>query len=187
MGQSCDESSDSCFVGDCPVNPVVCRAAAKNKLLIKNKTDDTKDKLVWKWTKGDATTQGEFGDPVTTANYALCFYAGATPTLLEGLSVPPGGGKWSTISTKGYKYKDPAATNGGITKIIVKGGAAGKSKALVKGKGANLPDFDSDLPIPTGNLPLIVQLRNNSSGICWSGSFATPKKNQLDQFNAKAP
>jgi hypothetical protein len=24
MGQSCDESTDSCFVGDCPVNPVVC-------------------------------------------------------------------------------------------------------------------------------------------------------------------
>jgi hypothetical protein len=35
----------------------------------------------------------------------------------------------------------------------------------VKGKGVNLPDFDSDLPI--ANLPLVVQLRNNSSGICW--------------------
>jgi hypothetical protein len=46
----------------------------------------------------------------------------------------------------------------------------------VKGKGANLPDFDSNLPIT--NLPLVVQLRNNSTGICWAGSFATPKKNQ---------
>jgi hypothetical protein len=45
----------------------------------------------------------------------------------------------------------------------VKGGAAGKSKALVKGKGANLPDFDSDLPIAMGDLPLTVQLRNNST------------------------
>ena len=67
----------------------------------------------------------------------------------------------------------------------MKGGDAGKSKALVKGKGLNLPDFDSDLPI--ANLPLVVQLRNNSSGICWAGSFATPKKNQLDQFSAKQP
>ena len=56
MGQSCDEGSDLCFSGDCPVNPVSCRTAGKNKLLIKNKTDDSKDKLVWKWTKGAATT-----------------------------------------------------------------------------------------------------------------------------------
>jgi hypothetical protein len=187
MGQSCDESTDSCFVGDCPVNPVVCASAAKNKLLIKNKADNSKDKLVWKWTKGDATTQTQFADPTTTATDALCFYAGATPTLIEGLSVPPGGGKWSAISTKGYKYKDPGAANDGVTKIIVMGGAAGKSKALVKGKGANLPDFDSDLPIATGDLPMTVQLRNNSNGLCWGGSFATAKKNQLDQFNAKTP
>jgi hypothetical protein len=187
MGQSCDEGSDSCFVGDCPVNPVSCRTAAKNKLLIKNKTDDTKDKLVWKWTKGDGTTQGEFGDPTVSATYALCFYSGATPTLIGGTSIPPAGGKWSAIGTKGYKYKDPAGTNDGITKIIVKGGAAGKSKALVKGKGANLPDFDTDLPVAASDLPVIVQLRNNASGVCWGGSFANPKKNQLDQFNAKNP
>jgi len=187
MCQSCDESTDSCFVGDCPVNPVVCAAAAKNKLLIKNKTDNSKDKLVWKWTKGDATTQTQFADPVTTASYALCFYAGATPTLIEGLSVPPAGGKWSTIGTKGFKYKDPGGTNDGVTKIIVKGGAQGKSKALVKGKGANLPDFDSDLPVAMTDLPMTVQLRNNSNGLCWGGSFASPKKNQLDQFNAKTP
>jgi len=95
--------------------------------------------------------------------------------------------RWSPISTKGYKYKDKTAVNDGITKVIVKGGAAGKSKALVKGKGANLPDFDSNLPIAMGDLPLVVQLRNNASGVCLEGSFATPKKNQLDQFNAKNP
>ena len=101
--------------------------------------------------------------------------------------MPPGGGELVGIGTKGYKYKDQTAAEDGITKIILKGGAAGKSKALVKGKGVNLPDFDSDLPIAMGDLPLVVQLRNNSSGICWQGSFASPKKNQLDQFNAKAP
>jgi hypothetical protein len=58
---------------------------------------------------------------------------------------------------------------------------------LVKGKGANLPDFDSDLPIAMGDLPMTVQLRNNSNGLCWGASFANPKKNQADQFNAKTP
>ena len=114
---------------------------------------------------------------------SLCFYAGATPTLLQQSGVAPGSG-WAALSDKGYKYKG-TGTEDGITKIIVKGGTAGKSKALVKGKGANLPDFDSDLPIAAPDLPLIVQLRNNQTGICWQGSFATPKKNLADQFNAK--
>jgi hypothetical protein len=57
----------------------VCRTAAKNKVLIKNKADNGKDKLIWKWTKGALTTQAEFGDPTTTADYALCFYDGRAP------------------------------------------------------------------------------------------------------------
>ena len=59
----------------------------------------------------------------------------------------PPGSNWSPLGSKGYKYKDQTAAQDGITKIILKGGDAGKSKALVKGKGLNLPDFDSDLPI----------------------------------------
>jgi len=183
MGQSCDENSDLCFTGSCPANASVCRTAAKNKVLIKNKADNGKDKLIWKWTKGAATTQVEFGDPTTTADYALCFYDG-TGALLQQANVPPGT-DWAPLGTKGYKYKNQTGAEDGITKIILKGGDAGKSKALVKGKGVNLPDFDSNLPIT--NLPLVVQLRNNSSGICWAGSFATPKKNQADQFSAKQP
>ncbi|MFN8642030.1 MAG: hypothetical protein U0802_10355 [Candidatus Binatia bacterium] len=57
----------------------------------------------------------------------------------------------------------------------------------MKGRGTNLPDFDSDLPIVNTDLPLIVQLRNNQSGICWEGTFANPKKNLQAQFNAKQP
>ena len=95
------------------------------------------------------------------------------------------GSLWAALGTKGYKYKDQGGTQDGITKVIVKGGGAGKSKALVKGKGAGLPDFDSDLPVANTDLPMIVQLRNNSTGICWEGSFSTPTKNQTDQFSAK--
>ena len=187
MGESCDETGNVCFSGDCPVTPASCLTAAKNKVLIKNNTsDDSKDKLVWKWAKGAATSLGDFSDPVGgTATYALCFYAGATPALIEQASVPPAGGKWAAIGSKGYKYSDSGGTSAGITKIIVKSGASGKSKVLVKGKGVNLPDFDSDLPIAAPDLPLVVQLRNSQSGLCWGGSFATPKKNLATQFNAK--
>jgi hypothetical protein len=188
MGETCDEGGDVCFTGNCPPSPSACMVAAKNKVLIKNNTsDDTKDKVLFKWLKGPLTTQSTFADPITAANYSLCFYAGATPALLQSIEVPFSGTKWTAISTKGYKYKDPAGTEDGITKIIVKSGAAGKSKAIVKGKGMALPDFDTDLPIAMADLPLIVQLRNNGNGMCFEGTFATPKKNLLTQFNAKQP
>ncbi len=187
LGESCDEATDSCFVGSCPPNAVVCRPADKNKILIKNKTDDSKDKLLWKWSKGADTLQSDFGDPTVAAEYALCIYTGPSSALLKQLSVPPSSTKWSTVGTKGYKYSDTTGAADGITKIIVKGGTLGRSKAIVKGKGAMLPDFDSDLPIPPGDLPMVVQLRNNQTGICWEGQFTLPKKNVADQFNAKSP
>ncbi len=50
---------------------------------------------------------------------------------------------------------------------LVKGGGAGKSKALVKGKGANLPDP------ALGSLafPVTAQLLNTSSGDCLEASY----------------
>ncbi len=183
-GTSCDESTDLCFVGDCPSVAAVCRTAQKNKVLIKDNADDNKDKFVWKWTKGAATTVGDLANPTATAEYALCFYAGTTAALINQAAVPPSGSTWSALGTKGFKYKG-TGTDDGITKIVVKSGDAGKAKALVKGKGTNLPDFS--LPIANGDLPLIVQLRNNETGVCWEGSFAVPKKNEFKQFNAKTP
>ena len=88
---------------------------------------------------------------------------------------------------------EPSVWYGGGRRIadqVVAGGArlAGAAiRANGRGKGANLPDFDSDLPIASGDLPLIVQLRNNASGVCWEGTFSAPKKNDASQFNAKQP
>jgi hypothetical protein len=126
IGQSCDENSDLCFTGSCPANAAVCRTAAKNKVLIRNKTDNGKDKLIWKWTKGDATTQPEFGDPTTTADYALCFYDG-TGALLQQANVPPGA-NWALLGTRATSTVSSAAAQAGITKIILKGGDAGRAR-----------------------------------------------------------
>ena len=184
VGQNCDESSDLCFTGGCPANAVMCRAAQKSILVIKDKTDDSKDKLVWKWIKGANTSQAEFADPITTANYALCFYSGPSASLIDSADVGPGS-DWTPISTKGYKYKDATGAQSGVKKIVLKGSTTNKSKALVKGKGTGLPDFT--LPIPPGDLPLIVQLRNNQTGVCWEGVFATPLKNVAGLFKDKTP
>jgi hypothetical protein len=182
MGENCDEGSQLCFVGQCPNEPTNCVTALKSKVLIKNKADDTKDKLVWKWTKGGATVVGDFADPTTTAQYALCFYEGATSTLIGAAEIAPGS-NWSPIGTKGYKYKDTTGSSDGVTKVLVKSGANGKSKALVKGKGANLPDFT--MPLDTASPGVVIQLRNNSTGKCLTSAFTTPKKNDAAQFKAK--
>jgi hypothetical protein len=187
VGQSCDEATNACFIGSCPPNAVACRPSDKNKILIKNKTDDTKDTVIWKWSKGADTSQADFADPRSTAEYALCFYSGPSSDLLKQLSIPPSATKWTAVGTKGFKYSDTTGSADGVTKVLVKGGILGKSKALLKGKGSLLPDFNGDLPLPMGDLPLIVQLRNNQTGICWEGEFPLPKKNTADQFNAKSP
>jgi len=69
-------------------------------------------------------------------------------------------------------------------KVILKGGAAGKSKALVKGRGPNLPD-----PLDIGPLgtPVTAQLLNYQSGVCWEGTFTTAKKNTTAIYKAKNP
>jgi len=43
-------------------------------LLLKNNVADRADRLVSKWRKGSVTTKSDFGDPTTTADYALCLY-----------------------------------------------------------------------------------------------------------------
>jgi len=162
-----------------------CRSAQKSILVVKDKSPDSKDKLVWKWIRGQSTSTSEFEDPVDLmgdTNYALCIYAGSASARIADMRVPPGFG-WSNISTKGFKYLDNPGINGGIQKMILKANLDDKAKALVKGKGVNLPTIAPPLA-----LPVTVQLVNSSTGVCWEGTYAAPdlKKNEAGTFKAKA-
>ncbi len=163
----------------CAVAPAVgCRTSIKSVLVVKDNADNTKDKLVWKWIKGANTSTAEFGDEVMgTATIALCVYDN-TGKVGEA-AVAPGTG-WTTISTKGWKYLNKPGTQDGIQKIILKASTSNKSKALVKGKGVNLPDITPPLV-----LPVTVQMVNSESGLCWEGVFASSIKNVPGQFKAK--
>jgi hypothetical protein len=164
----------------CPPAPDACRTPLKSSLSINDKLDDNKDKLSWKWNKGEATTQSEFGDPTTSANYSLCIYGngalvGQSLILADGI-------KWSTFSTKGYKYKDKLASVDGIKNVTLKAGVDDKAKLSVKGKGGGLPDLT--LPIAA---PVAVQLRNNDSELCWGAEFSALQltKNELGKLKGK--
>lgn len=161
-----------------------CRDAGKSILLVKNdNSDDTKDKLIWKWIKGDMTDINDFGAPTGTTAYALCVYTGTSAAAIIDADIAPSATFW-TMTATGFKYKDPGGMSDGITKVILKSGAQGKAKALVKGKGGNLPDP------PAGPFaePITAQLVNSSNNVCYQGVYSGGAiiKNEDEQFKAKA-
>ena len=188
-GVPCADDGDLCTAdacdsaGDCvhPAVPAVgCRPAAKSSLLIKNSSDDSKDRLTWKWLKGAATTLAELGLPTDTTRYAFCLYSG-TSAASVGL---PAGAKWQTSGTTGYKFTDPSSSPDGAKKALLRSGAAGKAKVLVKGKGSNLPDS----PAPALSLPVTAQLVNDANAVCFEAVYdqAAVITNDATQFKAKA-
>jgi hypothetical protein len=151
---------------------------------MKNKTPDKGDQVVWKWTKGQATTFGELGSPATTDDYELCVYGPGSSLLFSG-RFPAGGlchglACWKTIPAKGYNYKDKDRTPDGMEKLQLKSGIAGAAKVAAKGKG----DL---LEMPTlGSLALPIQVQLRGAGICWEATYSTSLVNTPDQFKAKS-
>lgn len=157
-----------------------CRSAVRSLLMLKNNsTDDGKDKLLWKWIKGDAVDRTELADPQSSASYALCVFAGTANALIADATLPPGPG-WSAVGSKGYKFK--GLSPDGLSLAVLKGGAAGKSKAVVKGKGPALPD-----PVLPVTYPVTVQLRKGGSPLCLESIFTgvDEQENSAAQFKAK--
>src|SRR5262249_53751927 len=125
--------------------------------------------------------------------YSLCVYDDGG-TLVGSLTVDRAGDTcgtdpcWSAIGGappfgSGYKYKDDALTASGAFKLQYKGGAAGSSKALLKGKGNGLPDGIA--AALQGSLNATVQLRGDDAPECLSITVSDIKKNDPDFFKAK--
>lgn len=170
--------------GLCGATPApACRTALKSLLVIKNKEEDTKDRLIWKWRKGQATSQAELGNPTAATDYSLCLYAGVGSPLVFAATVPGGTVGWVAISSKGYSYLDRLGAVEGVRRIILKGSDEAKAKLLVKGGGAELADP------PPGSLvaPVTAQLINDETGVCWESTYQVAHiiRNTPDRFKAK--
>ena len=135
--------------------------------------------LRWKWARGAATTLVDFGDPVGTDTYTLCFYDDQPSTLLHA-TIPPGT-SWRAAGRKGFTYKDKLGVADGVTTVDLQAGAAGKAKIVISAKGYHLTLPALQLPVP-----LTVQLRGH--GECWGATYlqAGVKKNTLSEFVAKS-
>jgi len=185
----------------CPAPPGPCPASpdggctggfGKGGLLIKE--DAGKEALLAKFLKGPALAQINLGNPLISGGtaYALCIYdnAGALAGALEIDRAGDTCGSaacWKAIggdppNGRGYTYKDDALAADGVFKVLYKGGLAGKSKVIVKGRGTGLPANIADaLTSATG---ATVQFRS-SNALCLSVNLATIKKQEANFFKAK--
>ncbi|MEO6029539.1 MAG: CocE/NonD family hydrolase, partial [Candidatus Binatia bacterium] len=170
--------------GTCGTAPLTgCRVAGAARILVKDKTPNTADRLQWKWFKGAATTVPDFGTPQTTTSYALCVYDGSA-NLLASVNAPAGGichGKpcWRS-TTKGFRYDDKDRTPDGVQRFDLKSGVAGKAQIQLKAQGIHF--VPPTLPI--SNLPVVVQLRS-SAGQCWQSTHTSVLADTTTQFKAK--
>jgi hypothetical protein len=160
-----------------------CREARRTSLRIRDRSNDASDRLVWAWTKGDATDRSAFGDPlVGTTQYAVCLYdssAGAAQLVMNA-TIGPGGACgtsacWRTLGSNGFRYGDSSGAVLGVTKMLLRAGEEGRAKITLKAKGSNLA-----LPAPAGpndllrQDPYVVVQLVNSEGSCWESLFPAP-------------
>ncbi len=180
-----------CAAPACAPEPLSsgCLEAGKASFAVADNANDEKDSIKWKWIKGAEVLAEDLGDPNSSTSYALCVYdhSSGAPTLSASLVVPASG-LWDDNLPKGVLYKDRTAFASGVTKVNLRTGATGKSKAQLGAKGVNVPMpaaygpaemFDAD---PDVTVQLV-----NTTGSCWTSSFSTITKNTSALFKAKAP
>jgi hypothetical protein len=173
---------------------------AKGALLIKQSVPGH-EKLVAKLLKGPALSQTDLGNPLAAPQggsgtaYSLCIYADTG--LAGSVRVDRAGdlcdGKpcWKPLGHapndprgpgKGYKFLDRGLTSDGVAKLLYSGGAAGKSKVVLTGKGSNLPAGLAAALQLTQHA--VLQLRS-SDGICLGLTLSDITTQETDSFHAK--
>lgn len=184
-------SNDVCAGGLCRGQPIElsgCRQATDgSQLRVRNRDDDSVDSLIWKWPKGEATTREAFGDPLLgSGDFELCVFTGTAPqrALRIAARVPKSGQCgarpcWTLKGEKGFLYKNPPAPFG-IRHVIFKSGADGEAKVVIKGRGEAL-DLAGNLNLA---LPVRVELKDNTTGECWEGTYTAPIQSDEDRFKA---
>jgi cysteine-rich repeat protein len=166
-------------------------AALKSQLQLRKRSDPSKNRLKLKWSKGDAVDVSEFDDPTTATDLAICIFhePGSVLTPAFEARVLSGGecrGKacWKRQGTKGFAFKDRDGFADGLEKVSLRAGATGKSRILVKGRGANL--LTMTLPMESA---ITVQIETNENGACWQLDLPASgiQKNDSEEFKGKGP
>ena len=77
----------------CAGGPFICKAAGVTAFTLRNDANDRRDHGTFSWKRGDATSQGELGNPAVDTQYTVCVWddVAGTPTLVMEMVAPPAG------------------------------------------------------------------------------------------------
>lgn len=192
--EACDDgnttSGDGCSATctpECASAPLAgCRrptVAGKSVIQLANSGDEPRDKLLWVWGSGAATTREEFGGPDRGggASYRFCLYDEAVgrPRLVLDLGVAAGATGTCGSPTcwrggrRGFRYAaKPGADPGGLRLLKLDAGGEGRAKILLKGSGAALPDP----ALPFGQDSTVTAQLVRTGGGCWEALYGAPAR-----------
>lgn len=217
-GEECDDGDNTDLDGcsatcqaepglGCPFFPLSgCRqtvASGRSKILIFDKEKIGKLKFKWNWTKGAATTEAEFGDPLTDVpagtSYTMCVYDALG--LLAQATAPAGGicsvkkpdPCWRWRPSKGFFYKDSSQSiePDGVKSIRLLAGGEGKTRILLHGRGGLFPfpsngGFGGISDLTGISSALTVQLQNTSD-LCFEATYSPPfDRQEPGRFQARS-
>jgi uncharacterized repeat protein (TIGR01451 family) len=169
----------------CSSGPLDCKASGLTSLTMRNDPDDDRrDNMTFSWTRGDATTANELGDPTVDTQYTVCVwdYVGGVADLVMEMVAPAGGncvGRpcWRAIGSGGFRYKDPGLLPHGIRRMTLKAGALGRARVSVEARGVVKPDP----PMPFQQSPSITVQVVNSIGSCWGADYVSAAQVNTEQ------
>lgn len=149
---------------------------------------DKRDIAAWRWRSTGTIPLADFGNPLTTTNYSLCIYAGASPALVMEMRAPAGGTCqkgapcWKARPNgKGFRYRDLEKTPDGITRLVLRRVPTHLADLVVRARGPNIP-FP---PMPLA-LPVRAQLVKSDGPECWEANYSAPAlKNTSDAYKDK--
>jgi len=168
---------------------VDCRLAGTSLLRLKRSVDDAKSKLAWRWLKGAATSQEDFGDPANTTAYGFCLYdyADGGAQLVTAADIAAGT-DWVDKAPRGFAYDDRTGSSDGVTRVELRAGVDRKAKAILSARG---PGFPSPAPVDTdlsfAQDPYVVAQLVAADGECWETRFdaSATRRNDGRSFRAK--
>ena len=191
----------------CPFVPLAgCRqpvVSGRSKIAIRDEESIGRLKFQWRWKKGAATTEAEFGDPLTDApagtSYTLCVY---DPVGLLVQATAPAGGLcgvkqptpcWSGRPSRGFAYadSDQSIEPDGVKSIDLVAGADGRATIGFNGEGGLFPfpsngGFGGIADLSAISSPLIVQLQN-TNGLCFEATYSAPfQRHEPGRLQARA-
>ena len=179
--------------GDCPSAPRTGCKVARSTIVLREGATDAGDRFEWTWTKGPATDLSEFGNPVESTYYDVCLYdeSGTARLIFEsgvraGEICPPYNRTcWQPVRDVGFQYSVPSGDGFlGTTRVLLKAGAAGTTKAIMKARGFQLAY--NHLPPPL-SAPLRMQFVG-SNGLCLEAAYpaASVVRNDAREFKARS-